>query len=423
MNTSISMKDRSGNPYAVSKVGAGRVQAYEAAVSPLVFSPQSLSLGIVPANTVSNGTRSIKVTNITGAPVHATVSWPSTTGLTIGGASTIDVPAGGSTTLDVSYTIDVTQASVVETELEGQALIEVPASASAPALTLHVPALAVATRGSEIAVTATPLAQGPVSVALANHGPIDGDVLAFNLLARDEIGTARTGACDLASAGYRVVSKAVNGGTKDFLQFGFSLASTQSTWNFCELSVVVDADGDGIAEQEIAGTFDENMRPPSFQGDPFATFLIDAPAMRAIETRIEQGTGKTSDFPQSVLDEQPFVRYPLSTFAFISADLAKVKRTAAGKIRVKIGVLPSSEGAVVDDFLGAGDGTWFELDPSSVPYTQMSEKLSATANASTTLDFRSAGGDRSLIVYLPQNSAAAGRSVLVSPSGQTLLVP
>jgi subtilisin family serine protease len=425
MNTALGMKDRNGKPYAISKIGGGRVQAYEAALSPLVFDPPAISLGIVSGNTVTRGSRTLSVRNISDAAVHASVAWRTSDGLALNGPSSIDVPAGGSTTLDVAYTVDVTRASVVESEVEGQVIVDVPAHDAAPALTLAVPALAVATRSSEIALTATPFAIGPVSLALSNHGPIDGDVLAFNLLARDDVGKGRSGPCDLSAAGYRVVPHTDAGVTKDLLQFGFSLASPLSTWNFCELSVLVDENGDGIAEQEIAGTFDTDLRAPPAPGtsvDPFATFLVDAPAMRAVRARVEQGQAQATEYPSTVLDEQPFVRFPMSTVAYISADLSKLKRTASGKLRIKLGALPATEGAVADDFLGGGDGTWFEIDPAAIPYTAMSERITTAASTSSTLDFRSAGGSGGLVVYLPHNSAAAGRSLLVTPDGQSLLI-
>jgi hypothetical protein len=426
MSTALGMKDRNGQPYAVSKVGAGRVQAYEAALTPLVFDPPSISFGIVPANTVNNGTRTIKVTNISDSAIHTSVAFSATDGLRLDGPTTLDVPAHGSVDLPVGYSIDVRNASVVETELEGRAVLSlagaVPARPDAPALSLAVPALAVATRGSEVSVaSAAPLSAGHVSLSISNRGPINGDVLAFNLLGRDEIGTPRAGACDMTASGYRIVHQ----GNKDFLQFGFSLASPLSTWNFCELSVLVDENGDGIAEQEIAGTFDSDLRPDSTTAtSPFATFLVDAPKMRDIRARIEQGQAKPSDYPSSVIDEQPFVRYPLSTVAYISADLSKIKRTAAGKLRVKVGVLSATEGALVDDFLGQGNtGSWFEIDPNALPYKDIQESVSAATATSSTLDFTSAGLGRDVVVYLPQNTTAAGRSVLVSANGQALTIP
>src|SRR5262249_54073719 len=163
--------------------------------------------------------------------------------------------------------------------------------------------------------------------------------------------------CDLAAAGYRIVHQ----GDADYLQFGFDLASAQTTWNFCELSVQIDTDGDGIAEQEIGGTANTDLRPQDFDGDPFGSFLIDAPAMRTVEAKLEQGKAQATDFPSTVLDTQPFIRYPLSTIAYVSADLSKVKRTAGGTVRVKVGVLAAGEGASVDVFLS--DGAWFDIDP------------------------------------------------------------
>lgn len=423
MNTGVGTKDRDGVPYAISKIGGGRVQTFEAALSPLVFDPPSISLGIVAANAVSHGTKSIKVTNLSDARVRANVSFRASRGFSLSGASSLDVPAGGSANLEVEYDVDVRSADVVETEVEGQAILALPAHANVPALTLAVPALAVATRGSEIALTGAPLASGPVSLPLVNKGPIAGEVLAFASLGRDEVGTNRNGLCDLSSAGYRIVRRQDASGAKDLLQFGFSLASPLSTWHFCELSVLVDENGDGVAEQEIAGTFDSDLRPENAAGDPFGTFLVDSPKMRSIRARIEQGQAAATDYPQAVLDQQPYVRFPHSSVAYISADLAKLRRTANGKLRVKVAVLAASAGAVSDDHLGDAGGQWIELDPAAIPFTKIDEAVSMPASSSSTLNFTSSGRSSNLVVYLPQNSVAAGRNFIVGPGGQTTLIP
>lgn len=401
INSGVPMKDRNGAPYAISKVGEGRVQAFEAVASPLVFDPPVLSLGLVAANAPQSGQRTVTVTNLADHAVHASVAFTGG-GLTLSGADALDLEAGASTTLAIDYALDPSGLTAAETDLEARVLVH------AGDLTLQIPALAVATRGSEIAVTPpASFGKGPVALALSNAGPASGDVLAFNLLAKDDVTTGTTGVCDLASAGYRVVKS----DGKDLLQFAFDFAAPLSTWHFCELSVLVDADGDGVAEQEIGGTFDPDLRAPAALGSgAFASFLIDAAKMRAVQAQVEQGKAQPSAYQAAVIDAQPYVRYAQSTFAYISADLAKVRRTPSGKLRLKVLALPASVAAIGIDVLGTKE-EWLEIDPRALPFAGMSERVIAAPSGSASLPLTSAGLGGSLVVYLPHNSAAAGRSV------------
>ena len=99
-----------------------------------------------------------------------------------------------------------------------------------------------------------------VDVEFVNKGANDGEVLLFNLLGRDaraerlrRAHVSSSAVCDLQSAGYRVIEQMIDGQREKVLQFAAKLYHPRTTWNFCSLSVQFDADGDGIAEQELIG--------------------------------------------------------------------------------------------------------------------------------------------------------------------------
>ncbi len=424
MNTALTI-GVDGVRYPVSQQGAGRVQVFEAATSPLTMQPAALSLGVLASDAVVNGTRSVKLTNSRNVPVTAQVQWTTRPGLTVTGPASVTVPALGTVSLDVSYRVDTTSATVQETELDGFGTLTVAAQAGLPSARLQLPVLAVALRGAKVAVSGVTRTTGQLAVQFANTGAVSGDVLAFNLIAKDEIDvTHRAGACDLSSAGYRVVTRRVGNVDKSFVDFAVKLASPLSTWHHCEVSVQVDSNNDGKAEQEIAGTYDEDLRAQAREGDAaFGTFLVDAARMRSIKVGLERGVGDSKDFVTSVLDVQPFVRFPFSSVAYVSADLSKLVKTAAGKLRVKIGALPASGGAVVDDFLGAGEGTWFTIDAAAAPFQGMASTLKIAPQASTALTLRRTGTSGSLVLYVPENNASAGMTVIVPPTGSPVIVP
>jgi subtilisin family serine protease len=412
MNAGVAMKTANGDNYAVSKVGAGRVQTFESASAPIFFDPPALSLGIVAANAPQRGQRTIKVTNTSTQRVRAPLAFTATTGLTLRGPAAIDLAPGASADVAIDWSIDVPQANTVETELEGFITATTPSGSK-----LRVPALAVATRGSDITIGASRFETTSVSLPLSNQGPVDGDALAFAMLARSDIALDQFGACDLASAGYRIVKRPDGA---EMLQFGFSLGRALSTWHFCELSVQFDANGDGVAEQELGGTFDPDLKAPASLGSgPFASFLIDAAKMRAVQARIEAGKAQPAEYLTTILDTQPYVRYAHSTIAYVSADLSKLVRTPQGKLRIKVGVLPASAGSIGDDF--AGGDKWFEIDPRALPYRGFVEKVTAPSNASATVALRPGTGSSDIVVYLPHNRT--NHAFIVSQNGETVALP
>jgi hypothetical protein len=129
----------------------------------------------------------------------------------------------------------------------------------------------------------------PNAVTLNNKGIIAGDALVFNLLGQDarkqdpSNDKYRTKACDLEAVGYRILTK--EGDTKrKTLQFAVKIYDPLSVWNTCEISVLFDADGDGVADQELAGTTLGNVAGFSDSTNSYvgASMLLDAAKAREI---------------------------------------------------------------------------------------------------------------------------------------------
>ena len=416
MNNGAPVHDAKG-PVGVAAMGGGRVQIMQAAAATLVIDPPALSLGVLAALAPVTKGRPITVTNTGDTDVTATLSWATKPGLTVTGPSTVTVPAHKSRTVNLGFAVDLSQATTAVTELDN--LIHLDVGTGDTKQSLVVPVLAEGRRGSQVQLASfSRTKKGPINLAFSNPGPQQGDVLAFNLLGQQKPAPSRAGACALAAAGYRIVTTTnpTTNVTTNILQFGMRLAQPLSTWNTCELSVLIDTNGDGVPEQELAGTGEGQLWPTGAPADPFASFLVDSPKLRDIAGKQEQGTATATDIQSAaVLDIQPFTRFPFSPVAMIATDLSKVAKTPNGMIRFQIGTLPFYTGGFRDDFLG--DGTWYVVDPNNVPFRGLPETISLAHGDSGQLSVQSFAPQASLMVLFPQNDPSVSLQLIVPPNG------
>jgi subtilisin family serine protease len=404
-------------PLPVSQQGAGRVNIMGAIGAPLFADPPSLSLGFVSASEPASVSRVVWLQNPGRTWVRATVTADAKPGLAVNTPkSDVWVPPYGSAPVAVRFDVDLSKTSTAfVTELDD--VIRVAVHGRGDQVTsLVVPALLEARRGAEVAVDTSSASSGAIALSLTNPGPFDGEVLPFNLVGlqkRDP--SKKVGPCSLASAGYRV-----NGTT---LEVGVRLAHPLSGWNLCEVSMLVDADGDGVPEQELAGTSDTTLKPASW---PYAygSYLIDAPKMRAVEAKMELGTATPADtYLSAVLDAKAFSQFGVSQVGVIAADLTKLKTGTDGKLHVKIGLLPQVEGTVGDDFLGAGpDGEWLTIDPASAPFGALPSTVAVASAGTASLAVTSPAASGALLLFMPDNDPRVGSSALVGPSGAVFVV-
>ncbi len=239
--------------------------------------------------------------------------------------------------------------------------------------------------------------------------------LAFNLIGEDarkreakpnESWKSRN--CDLQSAGYRILIKPTPVGAMAFAQFGFKLYSPLTSWNTCEVSVLIDSNEDGLADQELAGVSASGIE--GFQVAPFATALLDASKARAIrlayETALADGKETKLDYKPAILNMGPMAPFTHSTLAVIEIPLDALAKTADGKLNVKVATLSQGGEAIEsDDFLG-DEFTGFqklETTETALPYYGMSE-FSAVGLSGGTVTFTKGSGSGKLVIYYPFNA-------------------
>jgi hypothetical protein len=345
--------------------------------------------------------KTLTVKSLGVAARRLSIEWSTVEGLELSGPRAVDVAAGGSRTLTFDAVVKAPQGDAANQLLGTNLVFKDEAGREVG----RVPVLAVAKRVSRIKakdleVKATSVADAPGAVAsfkLENDGRSSGDALAFNLLAKDErVGnqgrsSQRIAVCDLQSAGYRTVRRTSDDGqTVELLQIGVKLYTPISNWQLCEISVQIDGDGDGVADQELLGTHAQTLTENAADAQTFS----DAPA--------------SAGYAGAIADTQDYEIFGHSTVAVVSADVSKLAKTASGELRVKLAVLPYESGTPAgDDYLAAQESRWktLPLARENMPFVDIPERITLAASAEETVSLTAGGTRGSLVIYLPHNAS------------------
>jgi hypothetical protein len=206
------------------------------------------------------------------------------------------------------------------------------------------------------------------------------------------------------------------------LEIGVKLYAATTSWHVCDTSVLIDANGDGVAEQELVGTYLQTLTGNAANVEDFASALTDAAAMRKLRRDWELApTATEPSYAPAVLDTQDYRAFDHSSVAILAADLSKVARTPTGDIRVRIATLADVGTPESDDFLGS---KWLTITPTAAgaAFADLPETVVVQANEAKTVALTKGGSNGKLVAYLPYNpvlTAPTGhdaQSVILSPA-------
>ena len=413
MNGSALISDKDGKLYPISRQGAGRVRAYQSAISPFVVSHPAVSLGEVQADKKRKLRKSINVKNASEDRVRYRLSVKEGKNISVKlSRSSLSLGPGEEQKLDLDIQLDATEDASSELDAflqlkEGQKVLA------------NVPIMGVVNKMTKIqlenlAVHAVGAQGGNVDLTLRNRSRNAGEALVFNLLGKDarktlKPGTFRSVSCDLESSGYRVVEK---NGTK-FLQFGVKIYNPVLSWRSCSVQVEIDTNGDKIADQEIFGGQVIFLPGLGAIGKMFGSVLFDSEKLREIKKQYELDLAKSPVDPPGVT-YLPAVtavgdlkQFDHSTIAYVETELDKVTKTANSEVSVRVTVTFNGGNAVeADDKLSNGSKEWrsISLDETLHGFHGMPEETNLDAGATQVVSMlRGAGLDDKLIAYFPRN--------------------
>lgn len=388
--------------------GAGRVQVDKALHGRILVSPAALSLGRVQVGTSRKVTRSVTIKNVSSDELKLNLDVQSSRGLKITAPDEVTVPAASEVVIQVEADVSISNASQFSAELEGRIQFR-----DDKGVVGQLPALAISTQASIIQ------GQSPGSdkILVTNSSPISGLALAFNLIGEDarkaqpapnESWKSRT--CDLQSAGYRIVTQLGAAGPEPVLQIAFKLHTPMTTWMQCEVAALVDSNADGVADQELAGTFGGTVE--GFAQPKFASLLLDATKARTIrlayEAELSSGTQDASvDYGDAILSAADMAPFPHSTVAVIEAPLRLIAKSPDGSISVKLAAMGGGGDMIeADDYLGQLPlGGWTQIagQPEAQAYMDIPEFLQVDGGKQGALTYRRGSGQEKLVIYYPNN--------------------
>lgn len=381
--------------------------------------PVGVSLGEVSVERRKMLRREVSIRNIASQALALDVDFNADLGLSMKGPEQVSLAAGEKKTLTFEFTIDTAKLPNASLELDG--LLTFNASGVEA---LRVPVLAVVNKVSQVKATDLVIhstseadAQGAaIDLSLTNGGSNAGDAYLFNLLGQDrrkvdqhhDVNLEKS--CDLAMAGYRVVRRSSGA----VLQFAVKLYEPVTTWDNCEISILIDGNGDGVADQELVGAKRDHLK--GLTGPGFSSILLDAALARETRKQFELDTqaGKedvNENYLASLLEVSAMFAPMASTIAIVEAPVADLNLRDTGELAVRIATsLQELSAAEADDFLLKDKNSWLPLSvaDAGAGYVKMPESVSLAGGEAKVVALEKGAGSEALLVLYPSNRTVVG---------------
>lgn len=425
MGTSKTIGEK-GERYAISMQGSGRIQADKAAASKIIVVEPSLSLGEVAIESKKAIRRQLTVKNLSAEKLTLSVEFEGNGFISMSADPQLVLEANSTKAVSVNLVLDAANmGSEKIREMDGWVKLM-----DGKEEVYRVPVLAVAHKlaaleAQGLVVNSTSeldSAGASAELTLKNLNANAGEALLFNLIGKDErkpkANSFMTSDCDLQSAGYKLVSrKNSRGKDETVLQVAVKLFKPMTTWHACDISLLIDSNNDGVAEQELLGSSLSSI--PGQNSSEFATTLIDAAKAREIrkdyEKLVADAKGDTTklaelkgaeDYSDALLDQKGLKLYNNSTVVVLEISADKLALTADGALAFKVLVTHNEQSTVeFDDYLSSTvkSDMRISLKKEDQSFVDLPEAITLTGAAEQKVELTKGEGREKLLVLLPNN--------------------
>ncbi len=433
MSTAKSMVDADKKPYSLSRQGAGRMQLEKALAQSLVTEPMAISLGEMGLEAKKVMQRELLIKNTSSNAMTLKVGLrEAATGLKLAPVLPVVIEAKAAQRVALRFEIEglgELGGLVVLVDASGIELARIPV--------LSVVHTVSQIRAEELAVRSTSSldSQGAVvDLTLKNGSRHDGTALPFNFISRDRrkanptLDQFQTTVCDLAETGYRVINKE----GVPTLQIAAKLYEPMTTWDLCEISVLIDADGDKLADQELVGVKQDHLE--GLTAKTFASILLDAREAKRVRREydaavvVPRPAGEKApvlDFKSAILGLEPMQAFDHSSVAVVEAPLASIALRSNAGLAVRIATSAQTGSAIEpDDFFTVDPKKWATLNikPGGAAFVDLPEVIAVKASETKTVSFTKGGDSGGLLLLFPEGRAvlgglgADGQSAVLFPS-------
>ncbi len=447
MGTAKTVLDKEGKYVPVSRQGAGRVQVMKALDAQVFASPAAISLGEIVVERVKTFSRKIELRSLSTTDAEYVLELrEASPELQLDRVTThkLQLKAGTEQVVDLRMTIKRSASADSVSEVSGLIVLKKPSTNDE---VLRIPVLAVVNRiagiqGKDLYVRSTSQAdsQGAVvDLTLINSSENAGKVLPFNKIGQDarkadpHLDPFRSKICDLAESGYRIVEK--NGSPT--LQVAVKLHEPMTTWDLCEVSVLIDSNGDLEADQELAGLRKKYVE--GLSGDDYASVLLDVKKARQIRLNYEAemmkprpppspgaptGAAPKLNYSSALLATETMQAYENSTVSVLETPLSALALTSQGTLSVRIATSAQTGSAIEpDDFLANNPKRWRQINvrPQGPGFLDLPEAIALEAHEKKTVSFTKGAGHEALLILMPNGrplwnaTTRDGQSQTLSP--------
>lgn len=420
----------------ISRQGSGRVQVDRAVTSPIVTSPSSYSLGKVQIEGRKTMARELSIKNISSEAQELEVSFVTHEGnLKLQNAGTVKVAVGESTQVLLQFAIDARSMKTPVQEMSGWVILKKGSEEA-----YRIPVLAVVRKVSNVEAQSLTVssdsavgAEGSLSVLTLKNSSAsnNGEALLFNLLGTDERKATSDNDrkfCDLEAVGYRIVTKYLNQEPKQVLQVVGKFYEPLTTFNYCELTVLIDGNGDGQPDQELAAISMDNVEGLSQGPDQiFGSVLFNFAKMREIRLEAEK-SGKRSgeiSYAPAVLGAIQLKPRNLSTVHMVEMLVENLAKTPTGELQVKVAALDAGgdDQNLGDDYYKLTEKEWMPISvqADSQSFVGLPETVEVKAGETVNVQFTKGQGSQPLMLLLPDNATVVSdvlsdkQMILVNP--------
>ncbi len=419
-----------GERYKITEQGAGRVQADKAAHSQIVIEEPSISFGEIAVEAKKSLRKNLTVRNLSTEDMTLNLVFEGNGFIQMSAASTLTLKAKSSTVVPLVLTLDATKMKDENIrEMDGWVKLLKGSEASATEV-YRVPVLAIAHKLSAIqaqglivqAFSDRDADQAIARLTLNNANQNKGEVLLFNLLGSDDrkpmADSYMTADCDLQAAGYKLITKKnEQGQDEQLLQIAVKTFKPMTTWNSCDISVLIDADQDGVVDQELLGSSLKSI--PGQVSEEFASTLIDATKARAIRKAFEvevakaQGDSKKlaalkgkENYYEALIDQRGLNLYNNSTVVVLEVAVSALAKTKEGNLAFKIVTSHNEQSSVqMDDYLSSTQTTNMQiaLKQTDQAFVNLPESFNLESEQTQTIELTKGSATGRLLVLMPQN--------------------
>lgn len=425
--------------YPITRQGSGRIQADVAAGAEIVANVPSISFGEINIEAKKTMASEIQIRNLTNKTKILSFEFVGNRYIQMKKAHLLIIPDTFELPIKLQFVLDSTGMKEAQVrEMDGWVLVK-----ENNREIYRIPVLAVANTLSAIAANELKIeasktdAEGSVAtLKLSNTSVNSGEALLFNHVGSDQrkplASSFMSSDCDLQSVGYRLTEREspTDGKNQKMVQFAVKVYKPTTTWNSCDISILIDQNKDGEYEQELLGAVGTAI--PGVKDENHMSILIDATKARvlrkAYEDKIVAANGnpelvaKLKDqesYSEALLAMNGSMNYNNSTIVIVEAPIEMIKLNEKNEINFQVVVTHNEQNSTeTDDYLSLGktphQGKWLTISANEADqgFLNLGQKIEVLGQQKQEISLTKGRGNQSLMVLTPQNKFSFSDSLV-----------